>query len=129
MYKHTYTLTNFITRADVSRQCVREVMRLCNPENFPIKYKTLLLLSNEEHPQLITCPQLQHFEDQAVHSPGFDTLHERSVEGKREEEMDVESEEGKNKQEQGKFKEWGKITNLGVRCSYTSVERGHFALS
>ena len=65
-------------------------MRLSDPENFPIRRETLLLLSNEETPPLITCPPLQHFEDQAVHSPGFDTLHERGVEGKRDEGRDIE---------------------------------------
>lgn len=66
-------------------QCVRAVMRLWDPENFAIKRKTPLLFSNEETSPLITCPPLQHFEDQAVRSPGFDTLHERGVQGKREE--------------------------------------------
>lgn len=77
-------------------------MRLCDTENFPIRRKTPLLLSNEETPPLITCPPLQHFEDRAVHSPGFDTLHERGVKGKREEGMDIERRNGR---EQGNFKE------------------------
>lgn len=84
-------------------------MRLCDPKNFPIRQRSLLLLSNEETPPLITFSQPQHFEDQTVPSPGFDTLHERGVvEGTREEGMDLESKEGKNGQEQGKFKEFGK---------------------
>ncbi len=79
-------------------------MRLSDTENFQIRRKTPLLLSNEETPPLITCPPLLHFEDQAVHSPGFDTLHERGVEGKREEAMDIEREKRRNEREQGNFK-------------------------
>lgn len=65
--------------------CVSEVMKLGDPENFPIRHKTLCLLSNEETLPLITCPLLQNFEGEAVHSLGFDLLHKRRVEGKREE--------------------------------------------
>ncbi|KAA8581077.1 hypothetical protein FQN60_002658, partial [Etheostoma spectabile] len=51
---------------------------------------TKMLASWNETPPLITCPPLQHFEDLAVQSPGFDTLHKRGVEGKREQGMDTE---------------------------------------